>query len=322
MPRIAEETIDDREDATIDDFIAFLEKTSLKRHPTGQIPRFNQGRASGCVHGSFTVLQNLGPQTQVGLFATPATYAAWIRFANASSDTDRDADVRGMSIKVQDVPGNNLTAGATSQDFVLNSHPVMVVPNTAEFLNLLRAMDAGGLEMAGYFLRHPQAAVIGAQSRQHPSCHLDISYWSTTPYLLGAGRAVKYIVRPTSSTKSTLPFPLTDTYLRDALAQRLSTADASFEFCLQFQTDAAKMPIEDASVEWKEADSPYLPVARIDIPRQDITSADTTSRCEAVAFNPWFSLAEHQPLGNMNRARRRIYQTMAAFRMAHGTPTA
>ena len=158
MPRIAEETIDDREEATIDDFIAFLKATSLKRNPTGTIPRFNQGRASGCVHASFVVPEGLAPEHRVGLFAKPATYAAWIRFANASSDTDRDADVRGMSIKVLDVPGRNLTAGATSQDFILNSHPVMVVPNTAEFLDLFRAMDAGGLDVAGYFLRHPHAA--------------------------------------------------------------------------------------------------------------------------------------------------------------------
>jgi hypothetical protein len=320
MPRIAEETIDDREEATIDDFIAFLKATSLKRNPTGTIRRFNQGRASGCVHASFVVPEGLAPEQRVGLFAKPATYAAWIRFANASSDTDRDADVRGMSIKVLDVPGRNLTAGATSQDFILNSHPVMVVPNTAEFLDLFRAMDAGGLEEVGYFLRHPHAAVIGARARQHPSSHLDIPYWSTTPYLLGPGRAVKYIVRPTSATKSKRPSRLTDAYLRDALKERLSMAEASFEFCLQFQTDAAKMPIEDASVEWKEDDSPYVPVARIVIARQDINLAETVSRCEAVVFNPWCSLVDHRPLGNMNRARRRIYQAMAAFRQAHGTP--
>ena len=320
MPRIAEETIDDREEATIEDFIAFLKATSRKRYPTGTIPRFNQGRASGCVHASFVVAEGLAPEQRVGVFAKPATYAAWIRFANASSDTDRDADVRGMSIKVLDVPGRNLTAAATSQDFILNSHPVMVVPNTAEFLHLLRAMDAGGLEVANYFLRHPRAAVIGAQGRQHPGSHLDIPYWSTTPYLLGPGRAVKYIVRPTSATKSKRPSHLTETYLRDALKERLSMAEASFEFCLQFQTDAAKMPIEDASVEWKEHDSPYVPVARIVIARQDIDFAETMSRCETVVFNPWFSLVDHQPLGNMNRARRRIYQAMAAFRQAHGTP--
>ena len=45
MLRIAEETIDDREEATIDEFITFLQVTSRKHYPTGTIPRFNQGRA-------------------------------------------------------------------------------------------------------------------------------------------------------------------------------------------------------------------------------------------------------------------------------------
>ena len=32
-----------------------------------------------------------------------------------------------MSIKVSGVGGDNLTAGESNQDFVLNSHPVMMV---------------------------------------------------------------------------------------------------------------------------------------------------------------------------------------------------
>jgi hypothetical protein len=76
------------------------------------------------------------------------------------------------------------------------------------------------------------------------------------------------------------------------------------------------MPIEDASVEWEERDSPYRTVARIRIPPQTIDSADQISACERLAFNPWHCLAEHRPLGNYNRARQTIYQTMAAFRQA------
>ena len=45
-----------------------------------------------------------------------------------------------------------------------------------------------------------------------------------------------------------------------------------------------------------------------------IDQADTVSRCESIAFNPWHALPAHRPLGNMNRARREIYQAMAAFR--------
>ena len=36
-----------------------------------------------------------------------------------------------------------------------------------------------------------------------------------------------------------------------------------------------RMPIEDATVEWKESDSPYHAVARIRIPQQDVGDAET-----------------------------------------------
>ena len=44
---------------------------------------------------------------------------------------------------------------------------------------------------------------------------------------------------------------------------------------MQFQTNPRTMPIEDASVEWNERESPYVPLARIRIPKQAIDEADT-----------------------------------------------
>ncbi len=133
----------------------------------------------------------------------------------------------------------------------------MMVAGTREFLQLLQANEAGGARRALYFLTHLRAASVAFASRQNPTSHLEISYWSTTPYLFGPGRAVKYIARPTGAGTTPLPDPLTDTYLRDRLAAHLARQDASFDFMVQFQTDARKMPIEDASVEWREQDSPY-----------------------------------------------------------------
>src|ERR1700716_3707053 len=117
-----------------------------------------------------------------------------------------------MSIKMSGVPGDHLTAGEGRQDFVLNSHPVLVAGNAKDFFDLLRSMEAGGLQRALYFIVHPRSALIGLQARQNPTSHLDIAYWSTTPYLFGQGRAVKYIVRPCSQTNSAQPSALTDTY--------------------------------------------------------------------------------------------------------------
>lgn len=318
--RLAEETVDPSEPRVDAEFIAFLKAVSARRHPTGPILRFNQGRAAGCVRAQFTVLDTIAPEHRVGLFALPHTYDASIRFASASSQSDREKDVRGMALRVSGVAGENLTPGQSHQDFVLNSHPVMVVPNTKEFLELLKAMDAGGIRQVTYFLTHPRAAMIGFQARQQPSSHLDIPYWSTTPYLFGSGRAVKYIVRPCAAPSASQPPAVTDTYLTDALRERLQKGEACFDFGIQLQTDARKMPIEDATVEWKETDAPWHILARIRVPQQSVGGSEEQRLCEETAFNPWHCLAEHRPLGGMNRSRREIYRAMAEFRRSRQKP--
>jgi hypothetical protein len=315
MTGAAEETIAPNEAAVTAEFVTFIKAvTEARQKAAGGIrQRFNQGRATACVDAEFTVLDGLAAEHRVGLFAEPRTYKAWIRFANAASRSDRDRDTRGMSVKVLDVGGENLTPGSTAQDFVLNSHPVMMVGGTREFLELLRANEAGGFQRAIYFLTHPKATRIAFASRANHSCHLDIPYWSTTPYQFGT-RAVKYIARPASPRTSPMPGTLTDTYLRDAMRSRLAQEPAIFDFMVQLQTDPRRMPIEDASAEWREQDSPYVPVARIHIAPQAIDDTERIKRCEDVGFNPWNSLSEHRPLGNMNRARREIYRAMAEFR--------
>ena len=309
---LAQENPAPDEQATTASFATFLKDASAARYPTGEVRRFNQGRHSGCVDAEFTVVNGLPEELKVGLFHQPRSYRAWIRFANATSTSDRDKDLRGMSIKVRGVRGENLTPGSDEQDFVLNSHPVMMVPGPREFLELLRAVEAGGFKRALYFLSHPNAARIAFASRQNPSSHFDISYWSTTPYLFGPRRAVKYIVRPVSRVHPRTP-SLTDTYLHDELRLRLSMEDVAFDFFVQFRT-SARMPIEDASVEWSERESPYVRVAEVRIPRQAIDGPGRDQACERTSFNPWHCLAEHRPLGAMNRARREIYQAMQQFR--------
>ena len=311
---LAQEVVAADEAAVTAAFIEFLKAATLKRYPSGTRRRFNQGRATAFLEAEFTVLDGLPAERRVGLFATPRSYTAAIRFANAASASDREADIRGMSIRVNGVSGTNLTPGSLSQDFILNSHPVMMVPGTREFLELLRANEAGGFRRIAYFLTHLGATRIAAAARSNPSCHLDLTYWSTTPFLFGSDRAVKYIVAPASSTRSPMPRTRTDTYLLDAMRTRLSEGEAVFDFLVQFQTDGRRMPIEDASVEWKAEESAYVPVARVRIPPQRVDDPARDAAGEQMAFNPWHCLAEHRPLGSMNRARREIYAEMAAFR--------
>jgi len=311
---LADEHVAPDEAALTARFIAFLQAATLGRHPAGPRQRVNQARATACVDAHFIVRDDLPADRRVGLFAQPRAYRARMRFANAASASDRGRDIRGLSIRVFDVAGANLTAGATVHDFVLNSHPVMMTADTRGFLELLEANEAGALRRAVYFLTHPKSLRIAMAARANPTCHLDLTYWSATPYLFGPGRAVKYIVAPASARRSPRPPALSDAYLRDAMRARLGEGEATFDVLVQFRTDPRRMPIEDASVEWRPEDSPYVPVARIRIPPQTIDDAGREADCERIAFNPWHCLPEHRPLGGMNRARREIYRAMAAFR--------
>jgi hypothetical protein len=317
---LAEEKVAPDEAQTIERFKTFIMEVMDKRASASREARrrFNQTRAAGCVDAELSVPADLAPQMKVGLFARPGTYRARVRFASANSASDREADLRGMAVKVMGVSGENLTSGVTDQDFVLNSHPVMMASDAKEFLEFLRAVEEHGFDTGAYFVKHPKVLAILLKARKHHSCHLDIAYWSATPYLFGPGRAVKYRLWPTSAERSPDPgLRPSDTYLTDALIARLRDADATFELGVQFQTDPAKMPIEDAMEEWSEQDSPFQRVATLRIPKQRFDAAEQWQACEAMRFDPWHALVDHRPLGGMNRARHAIYGAMADYRLGH-----
>lgn len=283
----------------------------------GRMLRFNQPRHAGCLKADFAVPPDLPDELRVGLFAMPRTYPAWIRFASATSEPDTEKDFRGMSIKLMGVPGNTLYGSGDTLDFVLNSHPVLFVGTPEDFRDFVDY--SVNLTPVLFFLNpfdlHLKELGIVRDGRQHHASHLAIPYWSTTPYLYGEGRAVKYSARPCGRSRAPEPpDELTDGYLRDAMRAQMEDEGACFDFMVQFQADAESMPIEDATVEWDESVSPFRTVARIDIPPQSFESPRQMAFCENLAFNPWRSLPEHRPLGGINRVRKDLYQELAAFR--------
>jgi hypothetical protein len=66
-------------------------------------------------------------------------------------------------------------------------------------------------------------------------------------------------------------------------------------------------------VEWREKLSPFVTVARVHIPRQDIRGPENFQNGEALAFNQWRVTPDHMPLGEIMRVRR-IYSTSAQVR--------
>ena len=59
---------------------------------------------------------------------------------------------------------------------------------------------------------------------------------------------------------------------------------------------------------WAEQLSPFVTVARLRLPQQDISGQDNLEKMDALSFTPWRVTAEHAPLGNIMRARKEVYR--------------
>jgi hypothetical protein len=102
--------------------------------------------------------------------------------------------------------------------------------------------------------------------------------------------------------------------MRLALEETLKTQELLFEFQVQLRTCEQTMPVEDATVEWPEYESPYRTVAHLLLPRQEIARLRQQEVYQKLSFNVWHALAAHRPLGGINRVRRRAYALSCNWR--------
>jgi hypothetical protein len=294
--------------------IQLIEKSYL----SGTTYRDTHAKGHLAVKGEFTIGANLPKELRVGLFKRPATYPCWIRFANTSPNpqADKKGDVRSMSIKLMDVEGEMLwqdEEDAKTLDITMMGSPKFLAPNLSQFYDMEVALYKGGFSMLWFFLTHPRIAWTVATGFKKCANLLEVPYYSQTAYLFG-DRAVQYHINPHQPATSKIPKNASSNFLRERVVEHLTTDDASWDFMLQFQTDAEKMPIENPMVAWDEKLSPYLKVATIRVPSQSCDSPAQVAFCENVSFNPWRTLPEHRPLGGINRARRAVYPMISQFR--------
>ena len=175
-------------------------------------------------------------------------------------------------------------------------------------------------------LERNELKIVNAIKGKHVASPLEIKYWSGTPFWLGpaageGGHAVKYSAVSRQANRTAPPDDpedLPDDYLTQALARDLQSQEAVFDFKVHLQTYPVGMPVEDVSVEWHESDSNPITVATLRIAPQKVDgSGDLATRCESMSFNPWHALAEHRPMGGMNRLRKVVYQASIAKRAEH-----
>ncbi len=281
-------------------------------------------KSHGCVK-AFVDVDNsaLREDEKIGVFAENREFPAWIRFSNGNPaiQNDEEKDARGFALKLMEVPGEKVLEkqkGEKTQDFLLINGQSFFVRTPSDYLEFsTKAFDGNPitffLSLNPLKFKFRELKNLLSIALAKPSSPIT-QYWSTTPYALGSGRAVKYSVRPCGDFESGWPKDRDDNFLGQTLVDQLASEDQCFEFLLQRQIDPISTPIEDATIEWETVESPYVKVAQIRIPKQSFSSDEQMEFCENLSFNPWHTLPAHRPLGNINRTRRIVYDMISNLR--------
>jgi hypothetical protein len=284
---------------------------------------------NGCVRAIFRVDTDLDPQLQHGAFVPGKAYDAWIRFSNGNSEQRPQwwPDARGMAIKLLGVAGEKLSNDENeTQDFVLISHPFLLVDYRERYQATLELFLKGGLfdqYVRSLLKLRGKEIWIATKVNLHWIVNpLFQQYWSMTPYRLGIQApnkwAVKYTAKPRLGPKRSI-FARWATALGSGFSLKgemndtLAGTEMWFDFYIQRSVDE-RTPVEDSTTEWRESVARLEHVAKIIIPSQDLMSAERAWFCENLSFSPWHCLPAHKPLGLVNRVRRAVYREISQHR--------
>jgi hypothetical protein len=321
--KIAEEKPLPDEEAYLDSIISTFEKQMRGLWKPGGFERGGNTKTQGIVRGEFIVHDNLPEKLRHGIYAQPHTYRAWVRFSGPGPYITPDIDDVGfmsISIKLMGVPGPKLM---DEEKFTLDmfgvSTPTFVTPDTKA--NAQLQVESLKNAQMFYFLNFHRPHVLDMIMQslwvKTQTSPFEAPYFSCVPYLLGEGQAMQYSVWPKSNKRTPIPrLPLRppDDYLRDAMVASLAQGDVEFDIRLQLQSDPYLMPIENNAVLWPEKLSPRVSVATLRLPRQKFDSPAQMEFAKQLSYNPWHCIAEHRPLGNQSRARRRMYAELSKLR--------
>jgi hypothetical protein len=255
-----------------------------------------------------------------GIFARPGTYSAIVRFANADSHVfpDPKKDVRACSFSV-DVPPGVFGPHASRHDFSMNNARTFPINDAHAFAVTTRVVSAPTIGKGFRALRMKdklcfiRTAVLGArQQRPARVAYQQDSYWSTVPFHHGPADVVKYGASACAGN-SAMPLGAGPNCLQDELTRHV-TQDGQmscFDFALQLlepermtywgRRRPATFWIENASVLWKESQSPFHVVARLTLVPNSVLPPDAAAAMWIdVTAN---SAPDSKPVGGINRAR-------------------
>jgi hypothetical protein len=285
------------------------------------------------VEAVFEVLPGVPDYARVGIFGSPSTYRAYVRFSNGAGSRQPDTrpDVRGIAVKLLGIPGKKIIpalADAKTQDFLLIQSTATPFKNADEFVWFVKANASPATLLPKMIFRFGPGRAIRMLKRLLASVSKPVAsvatsrYYSALPTKFGP-YAAKYVLLPLAAADASAKPGNSADYLGEELAARLAQGPVEYDLCAQFFVDENRTPIEDSSVEWAEKDAPFVKLARLTLSQQDMNSPRgrrIAEFVEALSFDPWHAPGDFQPLGNMMRARNAAYRLSTEERKAADEP--
>ncbi len=284
-----------------------------------------------CARAEFEVLDVTSGRDPVlaarlakGIFAKPGVYPATVRFGNADPKINSDfkPDVRSLSFSVdltcdgRAVPDGN----AGRQDFSLQNTRTLPINDSTAFLAIMKLLTAANPAAGLWSLSFRDKlrvlrtmTLVQVQMHQKIKPYQQLRYGSNVPFRHGPMDVVKYSATPSPDNPARPLQRSNPKGLQDELIRHLKEDGkmSGFDFGVQF-LDADRMTywgkhrdanfwIENASVNWKDAEAPVHTVARLTLLRNSQLLPDAT---EATYFDvTGNSTPDSTPLGSINRAR-------------------
>lgn len=295
------------------DIRAIQERTAAK---TGKSPdrTLHAKIIVGLQNARLIVNADLPQDFAAGYFQPGAELPLAIRFSNASPFHlgDAGADMRGAALRV----GIGGSGSGDYHDLLMTSYPVSHARNAWQFIEVAKiATGPKALVLPRFLLKFGVSETLriirNVKSGSKPIESLATQqFWSRAPLLWGEAGPVRYTLRPLAAPAGKLPDANDADYLATEFARRAAAGDVLYKLALQRYVDGDRTPIENGAAEWREGDSPFIDVATVVIPAQDLhdaAAADDKRAVDGYAFNPWNCPAQFRPLGGLNRARKRVY---------------
>ena len=323
-------------------FAKSKKRRALWRDGRPHAVRDAHAKSCAVLRGELTVRPDLPERYRQGMFATPGRrYPVIARISTTSGAirSDQVRGVRGLGLKVLAVDSPSDTRAShrfadANQDFVFVTEPVFLFRDAEHYAGagmrtaklLARLPDSGMIALNTALRGASRLARLAGRElprnlRVFAGPNLNVlgqTFYTAAPLRFG-DHVAKLSVAPASPSVTALAAATIAADGPDALTDAVKThfagGGADYVVSAQLCTNVADMPLEDATVEWSEAESPYVPVADIHYPPQAAHSpALQRFGDDQLTFNSWRGIDEHRPLGSINRLKLRVYEESSIFR--------